>query len=154
MLRRYLCNNKVIFPHDALNLIHSSMYEGLGYAGFTITARNALGQMAYKTVGRGKSTDLETLLVQTFPGKMSHGLQDHIMEGILGHPVSITCFGNFHFLSDQHFYRINANKCPCSNKCPPTYFQKIVILTSKLSYTKGEQFLCILVYFFGGGKSS
>ena len=89
MLRLYLCNNKVIFSHDALNLIHSSMYEGLGYAGFTITARNALGQMAYKTVGRGKSTDLETLLVQTFPGKMSHGLQDHIMEGILGHPVSI-----------------------------------------------------------------
>lgn len=105
MLQRYLCYNKVIFLH-ALYFIHSSMYEGLGYAGFTITARNALGQMAFKTVGRGKSTDLETLLVQTFPGKMSKGLQDHIMEGILGQAVSIKCHGNLYFLLDQHEHTV------------------------------------------------
>ena len=64
------------------------MYKGLGYTGFSITARNALGQLAFKTVGRGKSTSLESLLVSSFPGKMSQSLHEHVMGSINENVVS------------------------------------------------------------------
>ena len=74
------------------------MYKGLGYTGFSITARNALGQLAFKTVGRGKSTSLESLLVSSFPGKMSQSLRDHVMGSINENVVSTVLIRLFKFL--------------------------------------------------------
>ena len=65
------------------------MYEGLGYSGFTVTAKNALGQQAYKTIGRGKAKDLEMMLLQSFPGKMSKAVEKEVNDGINDIGVSV-----------------------------------------------------------------
>ena len=65
------------------------MFEGLGYSGFAITAKNALGQLAYKTVGRGKARELENMLLQSFPGKLSLAVEKEVDDGINGLGVSV-----------------------------------------------------------------
>ena len=85
----------LLFCSAFLNVIYLSffigfsMFKGLGYAGFTITARNVLGQLAYKTVGRGKTAALEKMLIESYPGKMSLALHEEVMNGINGNTVSI-----------------------------------------------------------------
>lgn len=58
----------------------------MGYRGFTVRATNALGQSAWKTVGRHSNRQLETLLLRTCPqtGVLTTQTKNHIYSGIIG----------------------------------------------------------------------
>ncbi|XP_052782365.1 uncharacterized protein LOC128218718 [Mya arenaria] len=60
--------------------------DHLGYCGFTVQATNALGQTAYKTVGRHTSRTIESMLLRSCPSslQLSSGLMNHVTSGIMG----------------------------------------------------------------------
>jgi len=64
----------------------SGMFTGLGYRGFTVQANNAMGQQAWKTIGRRTDRALESLLLESCPkGQLSPAAMQHVSSGILGH---------------------------------------------------------------------
>ena len=60
--------------------------DNLGYAGFTVQATNALGQTAWKTVGRHTSRTIESALLKSCPGRLglSQNVLNHVNSAIIG----------------------------------------------------------------------
>lgn len=63
----------------------TDLYGGMGYKGFMVEATNAMGQTAWKTIGRHSDRSLETVLLRSCPShSLSSRVLNHINSGIYG----------------------------------------------------------------------
>ncbi|XP_045200620.2 uncharacterized protein LOC123554486 [Mercenaria mercenaria] len=60
--------------------------DNLGYEGFVVEATNAMGQKAWKTVGRHTNRKLESMLLRSCPSSegLSQQVMNHVYSGIIG----------------------------------------------------------------------
>mgnify|MGYP000010549780 CR=1 FL=1 len=59
------------------------MSERLGYRGFTVEMRNALGQRAVKTIGAGSYPRMEYLLLNSAPYRLEASVRRHVQDTLM-----------------------------------------------------------------------